>query len=123
MVIWAAAFVTVTSGQFTLIEIGRASCRERGEVAVLVAATWEELLITGELAGVVVAGRGMVSDGRAAAVAKLQWRRAPAAAGLLQEATLAPPTVQPGAVTAAGAVLGSASVAAVQACVFAMVMV
>src|SRR5207249_11578707 len=105
MVIWAAALVTVTSGQFTLIGIGPASLLPCWAAASLVAATWAELLMTGQLAVVVVAVRVIVRDWPAATVPKLQVSRAPPATGLgAQEAALAPPTVQPGAATLLGTV-------------------
>src|SRR5437773_1954945 len=105
MVIWAAAFVTVTSGQFTLIGTGPTSLLPCWAAASLLAATWAELLMTGQLAGVVVAVRVMVRDWPAATVPKLQVSRVPPATGLgEQEAALAPPTVQPGAATAPGTV-------------------
>src|SRR6058998_1426830 len=124
MVIWAAAFVTVTSGQFTLIGIGPASLLTCWAAASLVAATWAELLMTGQLAGVVVAVRVMVRDWPAATVPKLQVSRAPPATGLgAQEAALAPPTAQPGAATAPGTVSVRVTPVASPAPLFVTVMV
>src|SRR5437773_12024812 len=109
MVIWAAAFVTVTSGQFTLIGTGPALLLPCWAAASLLAATWAELLMTGQLAGVVVAVRVMVRDWPAATVPKLQVSRAPPATGLgEQAASAAPPAAQPAAATAGGAAAGSA---------------
>src|SRR5438094_425424 len=105
MVICAAALVTVTSGQLTVI--GRGSWRVWAcwAAASLLAATWAELLITGQFAGVVVAVRVMVRGWPASTVPKLQVSRAPPATGLgAQEAPLAPPTAQPGAATLLGTV-------------------
>src|SRR5947208_3362073 len=105
MVICAAAFVTVTSGQFTLIGTGPALLFPCWAAASLLAATWAELLMTGQLAAVVVAVRVMVRDWPAATVPKLQVSRAPPATGLgAQSPPLAPPTAQPGAATLLGTV-------------------
>src|SRR5213593_3409895 len=105
MVICAAALVTVTSGQFTLIGTGPALLLPCWAAASLLAATWAELLMTGQLAGVVVAVRVMVRDWPAATVPKLQVSRLPPATGFgEQEPALAPPTAQPGAATAPGTV-------------------
>src|SRR5436309_13771736 len=124
MVICAAALVIVTPGQLTLIGIGPASLLPCWAAASLVAATWAELLMTGQLAGVVVAVRVMVRDWPAATVPKLQVSRAPPAIGLgVQAAALAPPTVQPAAATAAGTVAGRVTPAASPAPVFVTVVV
>src|SRR5256884_450669 len=106
MVICAAAFVTVTSGgQMTLIGTGPTSLLPCWAAASLLAATWAELLMTGQLAGVVVAVSVMVRDWPAATVPKVQVRRVPPVTGFgAQEAALAPPTAQPGAATLLGTV-------------------
>src|SRR5947208_2690282 len=125
MVSCAAAFVTVTSGgQMTLIGIGPASLLPCWAAASLLAATWAELLMTGQLAGVVVAVRVMVRDWPAATVPKLQVSRVPPVTGLgAQEAPLAPPTGQPGAATAPGTVSVRVTFAASPAPVFVTVTV
>src|SRR2546427_7853399 len=123
MVICAAALVIVTPGQLTLIGIGPASLLPCWAAASLVAATWAELLMTGQLAAVVVAVRVMVRDWPAATVPKLQVSRAPPATGLLQEAALAPPTAQPGAATAPGTVSVRVTFAASPGPLFVTVMV
>src|SRR2546427_10001464 len=103
MVICAAALVIVTPGQLTLIGIGPASLLPCWAAASLLAATWAELLMTGQLAGVVVAVRVMARDWPAATVPKLQVTRVPPATGLGEhEAPFAPPTAQPGAATLFG---------------------
>src|SRR2546428_48166 len=105
MVICAAALVMVTSGQFTLIGTGPASLLPCWAAASLLAATWAELLITGQLAGVVVAVRVIVRDWPAATVPKLQVSRLPPASGLGGElASLPPPPAPPGAATLLGTV-------------------
>src|SRR3989442_688067 len=124
MVIWAAAFVTVTSGQLTLIGTGPTSFLPCWAAVSLVDATWAELLITGQLAGVVVAVSVMVRDWPAATVPKLQVSRVPPATGLGEQvARLAPPTVQPGAATAPGTVSVRVTPVASPAPLFVTVMV
>src|SRR2546426_627459 len=124
MVICAAALVTVTSGQLTLIGTGPTSLFPCWAAASLLAATWAELLITGQLAGVVVAVSVMVRDWPASTVPKLQVRRVPPATGLgEQAAALAPPTVQPGAATLLGTVSVRVTFAASPAPVFVTVIV
>src|SRR5881296_4024398 len=94
-----------SGGQLTLIGTGPTSLLPCWAAASLLAATWAELLMTGQLAGVVVAVRVIVRDWPAATVPKLQVSRVPPATGLgVQAAALAPPTVQPGAATAPGTV-------------------
>src|SRR5438093_1088736 len=124
MVICAAALVTVTSGQFTLIGIGPTSLLPCWAAPSLVAATWAELLITGQLAGVVVAVRVIVRDWPAATVPKLQVSSVPPATGFgAQEAPLAPPTAQPGAATLLGTVSVRVTFAASPGPLFVTVMV
>src|SRR5213593_4333016 len=124
MVICAAVFATVTSGQFTLIGTGPALLLPCWAAASLLAATWAELLITGQFAVVVVAVRVMVRDWPAATVPKLQVSRAPPATGLgAQEAALAPPTVQPGGATLLGTVSVRVTPVAVPGPLFVTVMV
>src|SRR2546428_563388 len=113
-----------TCGQFTLIGIGPTSLLPWLAATSLLAATWAELLMTGQFAGVVVAVRVMVRDWPAATVPKLQVSRVPPATGLgVQAAALAPPTVQPGAATLLGTVSVRVTPVASPAPLFVTVMV
>src|SRR5437867_64708 len=112
-----------SGGQLTLMGTGPALLLPCWAAASLLAATWAELLMTGQLAGVVVAVRVIVRDWPAATVPKLQVSRPPPATGLLQAAALAPPTVQPGAATAPGTVSVRATPVASPAPLFVTVMV